>query len=146
MALYSIARNGTATTSGNVAMDVATSTGARPRLMEWGLFLGAATASSYGLQRTTALGTRTSPVALAPEDPNDPALTGIMLTDCAVAFSVEPTESGTDLRRVSLPGAIGAGMVWTFPRGLVWATSLSLAIVNAAANANSLNGHIVVDQ
>lgn len=139
MAIYSIARRSTVTTSGNVAGDMACSTGVRPRLMECGLFLGAATASTYGLQRTSALGTRTSPVALLAEDPADPVLTGIELVDSAVAFSAEPTEVGTDLRRVGLGAAIGAGMVWTFPRGLTCAVSLSLAIVNAATNSAAVD-------
>lgn len=91
MALYSIGRRTTGTTSGNAAMDVACSTGIRPKIMEVGFFLGAATASTYGLNRTTALGTRTSPVALLAEDAGDPALTGVTLVDTALAWSVQPT-------------------------------------------------------
>ena len=145
MALYSLGRRSTVTTSGNCAADLACSTGPRPRIMECGIFLGAATASTYGLQRSTALGTRTSPVALVPEDPADATLTGITLWDMAVAFSAEPTESGTDLRRIAVPASIGAGVVFTFPRGLVIAASGSLVIVNLATNSAAVDVHFVAD-
>jgi len=134
MALYSIGRRTTGTTSGNAGMDVACSTGIRPKIMEVGFFLGAATASTYGLNRTTALGTRTTPVALLAEDAADPALTGITLVDTALAWSVQPTFASDDLRRIALPATIGTGVIWTFPRGITLATSLSLALVNRATN------------
>src|SRR5256885_15233699 len=62
----------------NAAADVATPTasGVRPKLMEWGLFLGAATASTFSLRRTSALGTRTTPTALVAEDAADETLAG----------------------------------------------------------------------
>lgn len=145
MAIYSISRTATVTTSGNAAGDVATSTGIRPRVMEVGIFLGAATASTYALNRSSALGTRTTPVALLPEDAADPALTGITLVDSAIAFSVQPTLAATDLRTIALPATIGVGMVWTFPKGLAIAVSLSLVIVNRATNSASAPYHIVCD-
>lgn len=145
MALYSLAQRGTATTSGNASHDVACSTGVRPRIMEWGLFLGAATASLYSLRRTSALGTRTTPTALVAEEPGDPALAGINLVDSAIAFSAEPTEVTPKLRNIGLPATIGVGVIWTFPRGLVIANSLSLAIINDATNSAALDFHIVAD-
>ena len=132
--IYSIARRTTGTTSGNAAFDVAVSTGIRPKIMEFGFFLGAATASTYGLNRTTALGTRTTPVVLMAEDPGDPTLTGITLVDTALAWSVQPTFATDDLRRIGLPATIGTGIIWTFPRVLVIAVSLSIALVNRATN------------
>lgn len=145
MALYSLAQVATATTSGNAAGDMAVSTGIRPRLMECAWFLNAATASSHSLRRSSALGTRTSPVALLAEDPGDPTLTGITLVDSAIAFSAEPTELSTMIRRIGLPATIGVGVIWTFPRGLVLAVSLSFLILNDATNANSLPHYWVAD-
>jgi hypothetical protein len=113
--------------------------------MEWNLFLGAATASTFSLRRTSALGTRTSPLALVPEDPADPALTGITLVDMAVAFSAEPTEASDRLALIGLPATIGVGVIWTFPRGMVLAVSLSFVIVNDATNAASHNHTAVAD-
>lgn len=145
MALYRQARNSTVTTSGNCAADVAISTGIRLRLMEWDIFLGAATASTFSLRRTSAIGTRTSPLALVPEDEGDPTLTGITLVDMAVAFSAEPTEVSDRLALIGLAATIGVGIIWTFPRGLVLATSLSFVVVNDATNAASHNHTAVGD-
>jgi len=145
MAIYSLSQRSTSTTSGNAASDMAVSTGARPRLMEMDLFLGAATASTFSLRRTSALGTRTSPVALLGEDPADPALTGITLVDSAVAFSAEPTELTTKIRGVSFPATIGSGIIWTFPRGLPLAISLSFCIIHDATNAAAHDHGYVAD-
>ena len=149
MAIYSVARNSTVTTSGNAAADcVAVGSGVRPRIMEWGLFLGAATASAFSLRRTTAVGTRTSPTTLLAEDAADPALTGITDVSMTTAFSAENTEATDMLRRISLPATIGTGVIWTFPRGIVLpanAASGQISIINDATSANSHNHHVVAD-
>lgn len=145
MALYRLAQTSVVVTSGNVAADMACSTGVRPKLMEWDLFLGAATASTFSLRRTTALGTRTTPTALIPEEPGDPALAGINLVDMAVAFSVEPTEASVRLALIALPATIGTGVIWTFPRGMTLANSLSFAIVLDATSAASHQHTCVAD-
>ncbi len=146
MALYRLAQTSTSTTSGNVAADMACSTGVRPRLVEWDLFLGAATASTFSLRRTSALGTRTTPTALVAEDPADAALTGIELIDMAIAFSAEPTEATAKLASIGLPATIGTGVIWTFPRGMALAVSLSFAIVHDATNAASHHHTCVADK
>jgi hypothetical protein len=145
MALYRLAQNSVVTTSGNAAADMACSTGVRPKLMEWNIFQGAATASTFSLRRTTALGTRTSPVALVAEDPGDPALAGINLVDMAVAFSVEPTEATVRLTLIHLPATIGTGVIWTFPRGMTLANSLSFAIILDGTSAASHDHTCIAD-
>lgn len=147
MPIYSIGRNSTVTTTANASADVASPTnlGQLFLLMEWGLFLGAATASTYGLNRPTTLGTRTSPVALLAEHAADPALTGITLVDMAVAFSGQPSFGSNDLRLVGLPATIGTGIIWTFPRGLKVANQLSIVIVNRATNSASVNHYAAVE-
>jgi hypothetical protein len=147
MSIYRLAQTSTSTTSGNAAADVATPTasGVKPRLMEYGLFLGAATASTFSLRRTSALGTRTTPTALVPEDPDDITLTGTTLVDQAVAFSVEPTEVTAKLASIGLPATIGVGVIWTFPRGIKIAAQLSLAVIHDATNAASHHHNVVCD-
>lgn len=145
MALYRLSQTSVVTTSGNAAADMACSTGVRPKLMEWDLFLGAATASSFSLRRTSVLGTRTSPIALVAEDPGDPVLAGINLVDMAVAFSAEPTEATAKLTSISLPATIGTGVIWTFPRGITVANSLSLAIILDGTSAASHQHTCVAD-
>lgn len=145
MALYRLAQTSTVSTNGLCAADIACATAPRPRLMEWDLFLGAATASVFSLRRTTALGTRTTPAALVAEEPSDPVLSGAFLVDMAVAFSVEPTLVAAKLASIGLPGTVGTGIIWTFPRGIAIANSLSLAIVLDATSAASHHHTCIVD-
>ncbi len=142
MAIYSLALNTTVTTTGAAAWDVKASASNRPAVMEVSVNLGAATASTYGLGRAGNTPTQTSPVLVQAEDPGDPA--GV--SGCAVAWSVAPTVPTAHLRRISLPATIGSGIIWTFPRGLVLATSASLLVWNLATNSASTNIHVVVDE
>ena len=110
--------------------------------MEVGVNLGAATASTYGLGRSGNTPTQTSPVLVQAENPADPA----GLSGAAVAWSVAPTVPAQFLRRISLPGTIGAGVIWTFPRGMVLAASGTMLIWNLATNSASTNVWFVVDE
>jgi hypothetical protein len=147
MAIYSLARRATNATTAQATADIATPTaaGVRPKILEVGIFLGAATASTFGLARSTALGTRTTPIALLPEDPDEPVLAGIRLVDFAIAWSVQPTIAADDMRRVGLPGTIGVGIIWTFPRAMTIDTQLSLVVVNRATNSAATDVHAVAD-
>lgn len=141
MALYSIGRLTTGTTSGNAAFDVVGASNKQGRLLEVGLFLSAATASTYGLNRPSAIGTRTTPVALNAEE-----TTGQTSNfDTALAWSVQPTLATDDLRRIGLPATIGVGVIWTFPRGLLTELSKGFALINRATNG-AVNAYWVVDE
>ena len=142
MAIYSLSLNTTVTTTGAAAMDLRASSANSPRIMEVGLNLGAATASTYGLGRSGNTPTQTSPVLVQAENPGDPA--GV--SGCAVAWSVAPTVPTQMFRRVGLPATIGAGVIWTFPRGLVLAASGTMLIWNLATNSASTNVWWVVDE
>lgn len=143
MPLYSIGRRTTGTTSGNVAMDVNTGANVFARLMEWGVVLAAATASVYAINRPTAVGTRTSPVALLLE--SESGTTPASECDSALAFSAEPTEATDSLRRVGFPATIGTGMVWTFPRGIGMAASTGIVLLNLGTNGVA-DSYAVVDE
>jgi hypothetical protein len=132
MALYSIGRRTTNVTTAQAAMDIVAGAGAVPRLMEWGVSMGAATASIFGLNRPTAVGTRTSPVALLLE--SEPGVAPAAEVDSAIAHSVQPTFATDDIRRIGLPGTIGSGVIWQFPRGVAMAVSTSLCVRNLATN------------
>lgn len=142
MAIYSLGLNTTVTTTGAAAMDLRASAANSPRIMEVGLNLGAATASTYGLGRSGNTPTQTSPVLVQAENPGDPA--GV--SGCAVAWSVAPTVPSQFLRRVALPATVGAGVIWTFPRGLILAAAATMLLWNLAANAASTNVWWVVDE
>ena len=91
MSIYSLSLNTTVTTTGAAAMDCKAAATNTPNIMEVGLSLGAATASTYGLGRAGNTPTQTAPVLLQAEDPSKPAA----LTGCAVAWSVAPTVPAT---------------------------------------------------
>lgn len=142
MAIFSIGRRTTDTTNTDACFDVAASSAARPALMELGIALAAATPSTFGLNRPTAIGTRTAPVALLAEDPTHPAISDV---DSALAHSVQPTFASEYLRRIGLPGTIGAGVIWTFPKGLIIDLSKSIALRNLGTNGVS-DIYAVVDR
>jgi hypothetical protein len=142
MAIYSLSLNTTVTTTGAAAMDLRASASNSPRIMEVGLNLGAATASTYGIGRSGNTPTQTSPVLVQAENPNDPA----GLSGSAVAWSVAPTVPTQFLRRVALPATVGAGVIWTFPRGLILAAAATMLLWNLATNSASLNAWWVVDE
>jgi hypothetical protein len=142
MAIYSLSLNTTVTTTGAAAMDLRASAANSPRIMEVGLNLLTATASTYGLGRSGNTPTQTSPVLVQAENPADPA----GLTGCAVAWSVAPTVPAQFFRRVSLPATAGAGVIWTFPRGLILAAAGTMLLWNLATNSASTNAWVVVDE
>lgn len=142
MAIYSLSLNTNVTTTGAAAQDIRASAANSPRIMELGINLLTATASTYGFGRSSNTPTQTSPVLVQAETPGDPA----GLTGCAVAWSVAPTVPAQFFRRVSLPATAGAGVIWTFPRGLVLAASATLLIWNLATNSASMNTWLVVDE
>jgi hypothetical protein len=127
MAIYSLANRTSATASAAAAKEVRTAAADRAAVLELGLTINAATASVFGLGRPAAIGvTPTSPVTVLAEDSGSPA--GTVTT--ALAWATGPTVPANFFRRVSLPGTVGAGMIWTFPRGLIIAISASLVLWN----------------
>lgn len=127
-----------ARTSGTTAVatwELRTAASPRIRIVEIGIFMGAATASTFGLGRPAAIGvTPTSPVLGQAMDPADAAA----VSSTALAWGTAPTAptSAIYLRRIGLPGVIGAGVIWTFPDAspLIVAVGSSIVIYNLAVN------------
>jgi hypothetical protein len=144
MAYYNLAVRTSGVTTTTAAWEIRTSANVRARLMEIGLFLAAATASTYALGRPAAIGvTPTSPVDFIPEDPAD--ITVAAQVQSALAWATGPTAPTAFLRRVSLPATIGTGVIWTFPRGIVIPASSSLILWNLATNG-VLDAYAVIDE
>ena len=142
MAIYSLANRTTATGSAAANLEIRAAAANRPRLLETGIWLNAATQSPMGIGRPQAIGiTPTSPVTVLQEDPGDS--TG--LTQTALAWGTGPTVPLNFFRRVNIAAAIGAGVVLTFPRGIVIAAAGSLVVWNIAA-VSVADIHVVVDE
>lgn len=142
MAIYSLANRTSNVTIANANLEIRAGASNRPRLMEMGIWLNAATQSPIGIGRPQAIGvTPTSPVTVLQEDPAD----SNGLTQTALAWSTPPTVPLNFFRRVNIAAAIGAGVILTFPRGIVIAAGASLVNWNIAAT--SVNDvHITVDE
>lgn len=131
MAIYSHAARTSSGTTGTAAWELRSTATDRLYVLEIGVFLAAATASTYAIGRPAAIGvTPTSPVTVLAEDPAAPAGTGTT----ALAWGTGPTVPTAFFRRVSFPATIGSGVIWTFPRGLIIPVSSSLVLWNAATN------------
>ncbi len=143
MAIGSLALATTVTTSGAASWDAKAAATNEPDVMEIGAINGAATACTYGYGRSANTPTQTSPVLLQAEDEGRPAF----LTGCAVAWSVAPTIPAQFFRRAFLPATIGAGIIFTFPRGITLAAGgASLVQWNLAASSASVAVHVVADE
>jgi hypothetical protein len=143
MAIYSLRRNPVLVTNAAANEEVRTAATDRAAIMEIDIFLGAATASRYGIGRPAAIGvTPTSPITVIAEDPAAPA--GTVTT--ALAWGTAPTVPAQFFRAIALPATIGTGVIWTFPRGLLIAISSSMVFWNLATNAADVENSIVVDE
>lgn len=135
MAMYTHAARTSNVTSGEATWELRSAAQGRLRIREIGLFMGAATASTFGLGRPAAIGiTPTTPVLGQAEDGADAVAVGAT----ALAWATKPTAptSSIYLRRISLPAAIGAGVIWTWPDGpgLIVPASYGIVIYNLATN------------
>ncbi len=142
MAIYSAAIRTTMATTTAPSAEIIAPAAARCRVMEVGIFLNAATQSPIGIGRPQAIGvTPTAPITVLAEDPND-AAGGSKL---AIAWSTPPTVPSNFFRRPNIAGAIGAGIILTFPRGLVLAAAGTLCFWNIAA-VSLYDLHAVCDE
>lgn len=132
MATYSLSQRTTSGTAASAAWEIkAAATGTRPKIFEIGITINAATASVFGLGRPAAVGvTPTSPVTFLGEDNADTSL-----TTAALAWGTGPTVPVNFFRRISLPAVVGAGVIWTFPRGLVLPLGGGLVLWNIGTDS-----------
>ena len=126
MAIYSISQRTTQTVAANAAWEIiTTSAQVRPALLEFGFTQVTGVAGSYGIGRPQAKGvTPTTPQTSLAEDAGEVAGN----TTVAVAWSTPPTVPSNFFRRITCPATIGAGVIWTFPRGLVISNALNFIL------------------
>lgn len=144
MAVYSMAVRTTNTTINNANVEIIAAATNKPKLMELGFAQVTGTASSYGFGRPAATGvTPTTPVNLVDEADGDSAVTG--LTTTALAWGTSPTAPAVYARRINTPATVGAGVIWTFPRGFAIPKTKSLVVFNVTATV-ALDVWVVVDE
>ncbi|HYB92385.1 MAG TPA: hypothetical protein VEC38_15215 [Candidatus Binataceae bacterium] len=138
---YSLSTPSTVTTSSAPAAEFRAGSSNRAVILEVGIFLGAATASTYGVGRPAAIGvTPTSPVLGLAEDPADAAATA----ETAVAWGTAPTAPAHFFRHIALPATVGAGVIWTWSEGqeLIVPAAGSIVLWNVATNSASVYWYI----
>ena len=141
MARYSLGFSTPAAAAGAAFAVLRTAASERAFVREIGLFLNAATASSIGLIRASSTGTPSTSVLGQAMDAADAAAT----VNVDTAWSGAPTIGSNYLRKITLPAAIGNGVIWTFGErnGLCLPVSAGLVIWNYGGSAASvLNGYI----
>jgi hypothetical protein len=125
MAIYSMSQRTIVTSAAAATWEIRTVATLRSQILEVGFSQVTAVAGTYGLGRPQAIGvTPTSPQTFISEDAGEPAGN----TNACVAWGTPPTVPLNFFRRVTCPATIGAGVIWTFPRGLIIATSSSLIL------------------
>ncbi len=128
MGIFSIALRTSVTSSGAAAAEVIAGASAAYRMLEFGLTINAATASVYGLGAPAAKGTTPATSSLVQAEDSGNTTAGV--TQVALTWTTGPTQPTNYLRRVSLPATIGAGVVWTFPRGRTRLLATTDSLVN----------------
>lgn len=142
MALYSMADRTSNVTTAAANFEMRTTATDRPKILELGITLVTAAATVIGFGRPAAIGiTPTAPKTVLADDGGEPA--GTMVT--AVAWATGPTVPANYSRRVSFGATIGAGFVFTFPRGYVIAVSNSAILWNILGGA-TLDVYVAVDE
>jgi hypothetical protein len=140
MAIYTIAQRTTfALNTAAPAAEVRSASTNKPKIMEFGFSQNVAPptgGTTYGLGRAAAVGlTPTAPVNVLDEQDGN---AGNGLSAIAVAWGTAPTVPAAFFRRATPNNLVGAGMIWTFPRGLALTPTSSVVLwVIAVAGASS---------
>jgi hypothetical protein len=134
MAIYSLAgRTSTFTATTTACVQWLAAATGRPRIMEIGYTSTAATAHVLGFGRAAAVGVTPVNVLFQAEDPGDPA----SIVNGSLSWATSPTIPAQFLRRFNLPATVGAGIVLTFPRGVLIAISAAMVLWNIATSVAS---------
>ena len=113
------------------------------RVFEIGVFASTAVSGEVALVRPSAVGaTFTSSGVGAALD--TASIAGVTVVDTVAGTA--PTIGTNYMRRIVLPGSIGAGVIWTFPQGICIPTSGSLALWQLSALAVTYSAYFDYDE
>lgn len=115
------------------------------RIFEVGVYLsgGTAAATDIGLGRPAAVSV--TPTSLTPQAEDTSA--GAAACTGAVAATTKPTVPANYLRRFGIPATVGAGVIWTFPSGIVVPTGpAELVVWNIGASTSTFSGYFAYEE
>lgn len=133
MAIFSIAVRTSSGTTTTAAAEFIASASVAYRLLELGITINAATASVFGYGKPAAAGV--TPATTSTVQAEDSGNTTAGNTTVALTWGTSPTAPTNYLRRVSLPNTVGAGIVWTFPRGRTVLKTVTDCLFNITTNS-----------
>lgn len=143
MARYQIGVSKTTGAAAGLLAQLRTGAARDLRVYELGVFAATAVSGTVALIRPSAVGaTFTSSAVGAADDPIAGA--GVAVVDTAATTA--PTIGTNFMRRIVLPGAVGAGVIWTFPNGLTIPVSASLALWQLSALAVTYETYWVFEE
>lgn len=136
MAISSLAQRTTNFTIAQACVEWRSPATVRPKVLEISIIQATATAQSLGLGRPQAIGITPVNVLFQVDDPGDP----VSVMNGSLSWATSPTVPLIFHRRWNSAATIGVGIIWTFPRGLVFPISSSLVVWNITASiANDVN-------
>lgn len=115
------------------------------RVFEVGVYMsgGTAAATDIGLGRPAAVSV--TPTTLTPQVEDTSA--GAATCTGQVAASTKPTVPANYLRRFGIPATVGAGVIWTFPNGIVVPTGpAELVVWNIGSSTSTFSGYFAYDE
>lgn len=143
MAIFAISVRTTASISTSAAMEIIAGTNTAYRLLELGVTIPAATGCVFGYGTPAAKGV--TPGTESTVQGEDGGNTTAGNTVVALSWATAPTAPTNFLRRISLAAAIGAGTIWTFPRGRTVLKTVTDTLYNIITGAFA-DVWIVVDE
>ena len=146
MSTYSLSVRTSNATISQACWEIYTPSTLGIKIFEIGISTVTAQTMILGLAKPLAAGVgQTTPANFIPEqDSNLP--TSKTLSAVAWGTSAPTIATAGFLRRVSIVSAIGAGIIWTFPRGLYVPPSTSMCIHNISASTGFLDCWAVIDE
>lgn len=143
MARYEIGVSKTTGAAAGLLCQIRTGSGRDIRIFELGVFASTAVSGEVALVRPTAVGaTFTSSAVGAPLDSASSVGAAVIDTVAGTA----PTIGTNYMRRIVLPGSIGAGVIWTFPTGINVPVSSAMAIWQLSALAVTYSAYFDYDE
>jgi hypothetical protein len=143
MAIGSIGVRQTNLTITQAGLEIRTTAAVRATVLELSLLSGNATLANIGLGRPQAIGvTPGGTSTFVRDEPGAP----VCVTTTALSWATSPTVPLVFMRRFSCT-AVGAGVIWTFPRGLTIPVSSSLVTWNiTAVTTTGMDINVVIDE
>ncbi len=146
MARYSVGWSKAAPATGTFVSQLRTSSTKDLRLWEVGCFASSAVSLSVGLIRSLTLGTTPTTVVPQAED-SSTGTTAATVCDTVIAGTQPTITANTYFKKAVLPGTIGAGIIWTFPDGLVVPVSAGIMLWNFGAGTGpTVEGYWTFDE